>query len=223
MKILNLLFIILVSFSSFGQKVKKETIIKIKPKAEFVAELMSKMTVDEKIYQLVQFTSDGTTTGPISGDNFITRIQQGKVGSILNATGAKETREIQRINLANSRLKIPLLFGHDVIHGYKTIFPINLGMAATFDPKSVELAARIAATEASSGGVHWTFAPMVDIARDPRWGRISEGSGEDNYLGTQMAIANVKGFQGDDLSKIRRKSERPVEKQLKNDEIEPLT
>lgn len=201
MKILNLLFIILVSFSSFGQKVKKETIIKIKPKAEFVAELMSKMTVDEKIYQLVQFTSDGTTTGPISGDNFITRIQQGKVGSILNATGAKETREIQRINLANSRLKIPLLFGHDVIHGYKTIFPINLGMAATFDPKSVELAARIAATEASSGGVHWTFAPMVDIARDPRWGRISEGSGEDNYLGTQMAIANVKGFQGDDLSK----------------------
>lgn len=201
MKILNLLFIILVSFSSFGQKVKKETIIKIKPKAEFVAELMSKMTVDEKIYQLVQFTSDGTTTGPISGDNFITRIQQGKVGSILNATGAKETREIQRINLANSRLKIPLLFGHDVIHGYKTIFPINLGMAATFDPKSVELAARIAATEASSGGVHWTFAPMVDIARDPRWGRISEGSGEDNYLGTHMAIANVKGFQGDDLSK----------------------
>ncbi len=191
----------MVSFSSFGQKVKKETIIKIKPKAEFVAELMSKMTVDEKIYQLVQFTSDGTTTGPISGDNFITRIQQGKVGSILNATGAKETREIQRINLANSRLKIPLLFGHDVIHGYKTIFPINLGMAATFDPKSVELAARIAATEASSGGVHWTFAPMVDIARDPRWGRISEGSGEDNYLGTQMAIANVKGFQGDDLSK----------------------
>ena len=201
MKILNLLFIILVSFSSFGQKAKKEPINKIIPKAEFVSELMSKMTVDEKIYQLVQFTSDGTTTGPISGDNFITRIQQGKVGSILNATGAKETREIQRINLANSRLKIPLLFGHDVIHGYKTIFPINLGMAATFDPKSVELAARIAATEASSGGVHWTFAPMVDIARDPRWGRISEGSGEDNYLGTQMAIANVKGFQGDDLSK----------------------
>lgn len=201
MKILNILFIILVSFSSFGQKAKKESIIKIKPKAEFVSELMSKMTVDEKIYQLVQFTSDGTTTGPISGDNFITRIQQGKAGSILNATGAKETREIQRINLANSRLKIPLLFGHDVIHGYKTIFPINLGMAATFDPKSVELAARIAATEASSGGVHWTFAPMVDIARDPRWGRISEGSGEDNYLGTQMAIANVKGFQGDDLSK----------------------
>ncbi|MFI0492446.1 glycoside hydrolase family 3 protein, partial [Flavobacterium sp.] len=139
--------------------------------------------------------------GPKSGDNFITRIKQGKVGSILNATGAKETREIQRINLENSRLKIPLIFGHDVIHGYKTIFPINLGMASSWDPKAVELAARVAATEASSAGVQWTFAPMVDIARDPRWGRVSEGSGEDGYLGTQMAIANVKGFQGDDLSK----------------------
>ena len=201
MKIRNLALIVLISFSCFAQKAKKESAIKIKPKAEFISELMSKMTIDEKIYQLVQFTSDGTTTGPKTGENFITQIQQGKVGSILNATGAKETKEIQRINLENSRLKIPLLFGHDVIHGYKTIFPINLGMAATFDPKLVELAARVAATEASSAGVHWTFAPMVDIARDPRWGRISEGSGEDNYLGTQMAIANVKGFQGDDLSK----------------------
>lgn len=174
----------------------------IKPKAEFVSELMAKMTVDEKIYQTVQFTSDGTVTGPKTGDNFITRIQQGKVGSILNATGAKATREIQRINLESSRLKIPILFGHDVIHGYKTIFPINLGMASSFDPKAVELAARVAATEASSGGVHWTFAPMVDIARDPRWSRVSEGSGEDTYLGSQLAVANVKGFQGDDLSKI---------------------
>ena len=190
-----------VSFLGFSQKKNTSKTIKIKPKAEFVADLMSKMTVDEKIYQTVQFTSDGTVTGPKSGDNFITRIQQGKVGSILNATGAKETREIQRINLESSRLKIPLLFGHDVIHGYKTIFPINLGMASSWDPKAVELAARIAATEAASAGVHWTFAPMVDIARDARWSRVSEGSGEDSFLGTQMAIANVKGFQGDDLSK----------------------
>jgi beta-glucosidase len=190
-----------VSFFGFSQKKDAGKASKIKPKAEFVADLMSKMTLEEKIYQMVQFTSDGSITGPKSGDNFITRIQQGKVGSILNATGAKETREIQRINLENSRLKIPLLFGHDVIHGYKTIFPINLGMASSFDPKAVELAARIAATEASSGGVHWTFAPMVDIARDARWGRVSEGSGEDSFLGTQMAIASVKGFQGDDLSK----------------------
>ncbi|MEY3500407.1 MAG: hypothetical protein RL308_2076, partial [Bacteroidota bacterium] len=196
-----LLLIALTTISSFAQNKKGSKLTLVKSKAEFVSDLMSKMTVDEKIYQLVQFTSDGSITGPKTGDNFITRIQQGKVGSILNATGAKETREIQRINLENSRLKIPLLFGHDVIHGYKTIFPINLGMASSFDAKAVELAARIAATEASSAGVHWTFAPMVDIARDPRWGRVSEGSGEDTYLGTQLAIANVKGFQGDDLSK----------------------
>lgn len=181
---------------------KKATKATIKPKAEFISELMSKMTVEEKIYQTVQFTSDGTVTGPKTGENFITRIQQGKVGSVLNATGAKATREIQRINLESSRLKIPILFGHDVIHGYKTIFPINLGMASSFDPAAVELAARIAATEASSGGVHWTFAPMVDVARDPRWSRVSEGSGEDPYLGIKLAVANVKGFQGDDLSKI---------------------
>ena len=197
------LIIFFIGFSLFGYSQKKQAIkpSTIKPKTEFVADLMSKMTIEEKIYQTVQFTSDGTVTGPKSGDNFITRIQQGKVGSILNATGSKETREIQRINLENSRLKIPLLFGHDVIHGYKTIFPINLGMASSFDSKAVELAARIAATEASSAGVHWTFAPMVDIARDARWGRVSEGSGEDSFLGTQMAIASVKGFQGDDLSK----------------------
>jgi len=197
------LIIFLLGFSLFGYSQKKETKkpVSIKPKSEFVSDLMSKMTIEEKIYQTVQFTSDGTVTGPKSGDNFITRIQQGKVGSILNATGAKETREIQRINLENSRLKIPLLFGHDVIHGYKTIFPINLGMASSWDPKAVELAARVAATEASSGGVHWTFAPMIDISRDARWGRVSEGSGEDSFLGIQMAIANVKGFQGDDLSK----------------------
>ncbi|WP_291099773.1 MULTISPECIES: glycoside hydrolase family 3 N-terminal domain-containing protein [unclassified Flavobacterium] len=199
----NKLIIILLMVSVFGFSQRKEAnkTVKIKPKAEFVAELMAKMTLDEKIYQTVQFTSDGTITGPKSGDNFITRIKQGKVGSVLNATGAKETREIQRINLENSRLKIPLLFGHDIIHGYKTIFPINLAMASSWDPKAVELAARIAATEASSAGVQWTFAPMVDITRDARWGRVSEGSGEDSFLGIQMAIANVKGFQGDDLSK----------------------
>jgi beta-glucosidase len=201
MKNILLLLFALTTISSFAQNKKGSKLTLVKSKAEFVSDLMSKMTVDEKIYQLVQFTSDGSITGPKTGDNFITRIQQGKVGSILNATGAKETREIQRINLENSRLKIPLLFGHDVIHGYKTVFPINLGMASSFDSKAVELAARIAATEASSAGVHWTFAPMVDIARDPRWGRVSEGSGEDTYLGTQLAIANVKGFQGDDLSK----------------------
>lgn len=197
------LILLFIGFSLIGYSQKKAAIknVTIKPKAEYVADLMSKMTIEEKIYQTVQFTSDGTVTGPKSGDNFITRIQQGKVGSLLNAAGAKETREIQRINLESSRLKIPLLFGHDVIHGYKTIFPINLGMASSWDPKAVELAARVAAAEAAAAGIHWTFAPMVDIARDARWGRVSEGSGEDSFLGIQMAVANVKGFQGDDLSK----------------------
>lgn len=188
------------TFLCFSQTKQSSKGTKIKPKAAFVAELMSKMTVEEKIYQTVQFSSDGTVTGPKQGDNYVSRIQQGKVGSILNAHGAKETYDIQKINLEHSRLKIPLLFGYDVIHGYKTIFPINLGMASSWDPKSVELAARVAAEEASSGGVHWTFAPMVDIARDARWSRVSEGSGEDVFLGSKFAIANVKGFQGTDLS-----------------------
>jgi beta-glucosidase len=195
-----ILLLVLSVVTGYAQK-KKGDKVKIKPKDEFVADLMAKMTVEEKIYQLVQFTSDGSVTGPKTGDNYITRIQQGKVGSLLNATGAAYTREMQKRNLENSRLKIPLLFGHDVIHGYKTIFPINLGMAASFDMKAIELAARIAAEEASSAGVHWTFAPMVDIARDPRWGRVSEGSGEDTFLGGKIAVANVRGFQGEDLSK----------------------
>ncbi len=194
------IFLLLIcTMSSYSQKKNKQQVT-IKPKAAFVSELMSKMTVEEKIYQLVQFTSDGTVTGPKTGENFITRIQQGKVGSILNATGAANTREIQRINMESSRLKIPLLFGHDVIHGYKTIFPINLGMASSFDIDAVQLAARVAAEEASSGGVHWTFAPMVDISRDPRWGRVSEGAGEDTFLATKLAVANVIGFQGQDLN-----------------------
>jgi len=172
---------------------------KIKPRDEFVSELMAKMTIDEKIAQTVQFTADGTVTGPKGGDNFINEIKKGNVGSILNATGVKYTRELQKLNLDNSRLKIPLIFGYDVIHGYRTIFPITLGETASWDLDAVKNAAAIAAAEASASGVHWTFAPMVDIARDPRWGRVSEGSGEDTYLGSKMAYARVKGFQGDNL------------------------
>jgi len=172
---------------------------KIKPRDAFVSELMAKMTIDEKIAQTVQFTADGTVTGPKGGDNFINEIKKGNVGSILNATGVKYTRELQKLNLENSRLKIPLIFGYDVIHGYRTIFPITLGETASWDLDAVKNAAAIAAAEASASGVHWTFAPMVDIARDPRWGRVSEGSGEDTYLGSKMAYARVKGFQGDNL------------------------
>ena len=191
-----LLFLLACSFSLYAQKGKDK---KIKPRDQFVPELMAKMTIDEKISQLVQYTADGTTTGPKTGINYIEEIKRGNVGSILNATGVKYTRELQELNLKHSRLKIPLLFGYDVIHGYKTIFPITLGETSSWDLAAAELSSKIAAEEASASGVHWTFGPMVDIARDPRWGRVSEGSGEDTYLGSKMAVARVKGFQGSDL------------------------
>ena len=187
------------SISAYAQKGKPA---KIKPRNEFVSELMAKMTIDEKIAQTVQYTADGTVTGPKAGINYINEIKKGNVGSILNATTVKYTRELQELNLANSRLKIPLLFGYDVIHGYKTIFPITLGETASWDLNAVELGAKIAAAEAAASGVHWTFAPMVDISRDPRWGRVSEGAGEDTYLGVKMAMARVKGFQGTDLQQV---------------------
>ncbi|MEL1245931.1 beta-glucosidase BglX [Flavobacterium sp. DGU11] len=196
----NTTLLLLLAFSLSMHAQKKKADKKIKPRDEFVAELMAKMTIDEKIAQTVQFTADGTVTGPKGGDNFINEIKKGNVGSILNATGVKYTRELQKLNLDNSRLKIPLLFGYDVIHGYRTIFPITLGETAGWDLEGAELSARIAADEAAASGIHWTFAPMVDIARDPRWGRVSEGSGEDTYLGSKMAYARVKGFQGNDLS-----------------------
>lgn len=191
-----ILLALMVSAVSYGQKSKSKG---IKPKEQFVAELMAKMTIDEKIAQTVQFTADGSITGPKSGDNFIEQIKKGNVGSILNATGVKYTNEIQKLNLDNSRLKIPLLFGYDVIHGYKTIFPITLGETASWDLEAAKLSAQIAAAEAAASGVHWTFAPMVDISRDGRWGRVSEGAGEDPFLGSKMAFARVKGFQGEDL------------------------
>lgn len=200
MRYIHTIFLLLAcSLSLYAQK-KGST--KIKPRNEFVSELMAKMTVDEKIAQLVQFTSDGTVTGPKGGDNFIEQIKKGNVGSILNATGVEYTRKLQKLNLENSRLKIPLLFGYDVIHGYKTIFPITLGETASWDLDIAKKSSEVAAAEAAASGVHWTFAPMVDIARDPRWGRVSEGSGEDTYLGSKMAYARVKGFQGNDLAAV---------------------
>lgn len=200
MKFTNTIFLLLAcSVSLYAQKGKPA---RIKPRNEFVSDLMAKMTVEEKIAQLVQFTADGTVTGPKGGDNFIEEIKKGNVGSILNATGVEYTRKLQKLNLENSRLKIPLLFGYDVIHGYKTIFPITLGETASWDLDIAKKSSEVAAAEAAASGVHWTFAPMVDIARDPRWGRVSEGAGEDTYLGSKMAFARVKGFQGDDLSAL---------------------
>ena len=157
------------------------------------------MTIDEKIGQMNQYNDDWTATGPVTlDDSKAEQVRKGQVGSLLNCVGTQRTRKWQEVAM-QSRLKIPLLFGQDVIHGFKTTFPIPLAEAASWDTSAIRLSARIAATEAAASGVHWTFAPMVDIARDPRWGRIMEGAGEDPYLGSAIATARVKGFQGNGL------------------------
>jgi len=164
--------------------------------------LIRQMTLDEKIGQLNQYTSDRNATGKITSDgDKANQVRQGKVGSMLNVVGAEETRKLQELAL-QSRLKIPMIFGLDVIHGFRTTFPIPLGETATWDLALMEKSAHIAATEAAAYGIHWTFAPMVDVARDPRWGRVMEGAGEDTYLGSLVAKARVKGFQGNGLGNI---------------------
>lgn len=160
------------------------------------------MTIEEKIGQLTQYTGDNQATGPITiNPNKQNEIKQGLIGSMLNVIGTKYTRGYQELAM-QSRLKIPLLFGQDVIHGFKTTFPLPLAEAASWDLAAIELGARVAATEAAASGIHWTFAPMVDIGRDPRWGRVMEGAGEDTYLGSKIAYARVKGFQGAKLGDL---------------------
>jgi beta-glucosidase len=159
--------------------------------------LLAQMTLEEKLGQLQQL--DGHADGKHRPEH-LELIRKGSLGSTLNVRGAKLTNELQRVAIDQSRLKIPMIFGFDVIHGYRTIFPVPLGEAASWDPAAVERAASVAAAESRASGVHWTFAPMVDIARDARWGRIVEGSGEDPYLGSVMARARVRGFQGSDYS-----------------------
>jgi beta-glucosidase len=156
--------------------------------------LLAKMTLEEKIGQMVQVAE---TT-----DNTRSQLKMGRIGSMLSVTDTALINELQRLNMENSRLKIPVIFGFDVIHGFKTIFPIPLAEAASWDPETATRAARVAATEARAAGIHWTFAPMVDIARDPRWGRIAEGAGEDTYLGSEFAAARVKGFQGENIADL---------------------
>lgn len=165
-----------------------------------VDSIMSLMTLNEKIGQTIMYSGDWNNTGPYVTSDNMKFIKEGNLGSMLNVYTSKGTKELQKIAVEQTRLGIPLLFGYDVIHGFKTIFPINLGIASSWDLEAVEEVARISAEEASASGVHWTFAPMIDIARDPRWGRISEGSGEDVYLTSKIAKAYVKGFQGDSLS-----------------------
>lgn len=167
--------------------------------AQRVDSVLRLMTLEEKIGQMNQYNGDWEATGPITRDGDKQRqIEAGKVGSMLNVTGVEHTRQLQEMAL-RSRLHIPLLFGQDIIHGYRTTFPIPLAEAASWDLPAIERSARIAAKEVAAAGVHWTFAPMVDIARDPRWGRIMEGAGEDPYLGSRIAVARVKGFQGKGL------------------------
>ncbi|PTT68234.1 MULTISPECIES: beta-glucosidase BglX [unclassified Chryseobacterium] len=169
-------------------------------KKAFVDNLLSKMTLDEKIGQLNLPSSGDFTTGLAKSSDIGKKIEQGLVGGLFNIKGADKIRAVQKVAVENSRLKIPLIFGMDVIHGYETTFPIPLGLAASWDMNLVQQSARIAAKEAASDGINWTFSPMVDISREPRWGRVSEGSGEDPYLGSEVAKNMVYGYQGKDLA-----------------------
>ncbi|ACU05829.1 beta-glucosidase BglX [Pedobacter heparinus] len=167
----------------------------------FISNLMSKMTLDEKIGQLNLLTGGEATTGSVVSTDVESKIKKGQVGGIFSLTTPARIRKAQEIAVNQTRLKIPIIFGQDVIHGYKTTFPIPLALSSTWNMEMIKKTARIAAIEATADGLNWTFSPMVDISRDPRWGRISEGSGEDTYLGSEIARAMVKGYQGDDLAK----------------------
>jgi len=185
--ILYLAVFLVLSLQGLGQK---------KTIAQKVDSVLRLMTLEEKVGQMNQYNGDWEATGPITKDgDKQNQIRKGMLGSMLNVTGVEHTRQLQQMAM-QSRLKIPLLFGQDIIHGYRTTFPIPLAEAASWDIETIGQSARIAGKEAAAAGVHWTFAPMVDIARDPRWGRVMEGAGEDPYLGSQIAAARVKGFQG---------------------------
>lgn len=167
----------------------------------FIDSLMARMTLDEKIGQLNLPVSGDIVTGQAGSSDIGRKVREGKVGGLFNIKGVEKIRAIQEIAVRESRLRIPLLFGMDVIHGYQTVFPIPLGLTATWDMALIERSARIAATEATAQGINWNFSPMSDIARDPRWGRVSEGCGEDPFLGSAVTKAMVRGYQGGDLSK----------------------
>ena len=189
--------LMLCTFIGYSQKEKKQ----IKPKAEFITELLSKMTLDEKIGQLNLPTSGDITTGQSGSWDLSKKIKEGKIGGLFNIKSVQKIKEVQKLAVEKSRLGIPLIFGMDVIHGYETVFPIPLGLSCSWDMKLIEQSARIAAQEATADGINWTFSPMVDLSREPRWGRVAEGSGEDPFLGSRIAEAMVKGYQQNDLSK----------------------
>ena len=189
-------FIILVLVAACNQ-VPKNQVSGIDSRVD---SLINLMTLEEKIGQLNLPSAGAFVTGSVESSDIAKKIEEGKVGGLFNIKTVANIREMQKIAVDKSRLKIPLIFGMDVIHGYESVFPIPLGLSCSWDMELIERSARIAATEASADGINWTFSPMVDISRDPRWGRISEGSGEDPYLGSQIAKAMVNGFQGNDLT-----------------------
>lgn len=198
MKLLHKLMIGLLLTSSFNVVAQTYQDVKMKT---FIDALMKKMTLEEKIGQLNLPGAGDIVTGQAQSSDIGKKIRDGKVGGLFNIKSVAKIKDVQKVAVEESRLKIPLLFGMDVIHGYETVFPIPLGMSCVWDMNLVERSARIAAQEASADGINWTFSPMVDISRDPRWGRVSEGNGEDAYLGSQIAKAMVRGYQGNDLSK----------------------
>ncbi len=190
-----------VCFFTYSQKSTiKSSVKNVETKVDSVLNLM---TLEEKVGQMIQYNGSWDLTGPASetgNKQKEERLKKGLVGSMLNVLSVEATEKAQRLNMENSRIKIPLIFGYDVIHGYKTIFPVPLGETASWDMEAAEESARIAALESVAEGVNWTFSPMIDISRDARWGRIMEGSGEDPYLTSKVGVAKVKGYQGDDLS-----------------------
>jgi len=191
---------VIISFLLMGCTTATQTSTSDKKIDAKVDSVLKLMTLDEKIGQMVLYTSDWDVTGPTLKSDYIDDIRSGKCGNIFNAHTVEYVRKLQKIAVEESRLGIPLLFGYDVIHGHKTIFPISLGESASWDLQAIEKSARIAATEAAASGLNWTFAPMVDISVEPRWGRVSEGAGEDPFLGSQIAAARVRGFQGNDFA-----------------------
>lgn len=194
-KLLSLVFATILLLPACRQQSDEPQEARWDQKADSVLKLM---TLEEKIGQMVLYTSDWDVTGPTLRQGYLDDIRKGHCGNIFNAHTAAYTRKLQKIAVEESRLGIPLLFGYDVIHGHKTIFPISLGESASWDMAAIEKSARISAIEAAASGINWTFAPMVDISVDPRWGRVSEGAGEDPFLGSKIAAARVRGFQGPD-------------------------
>lgn len=202
MKILKSLICLTLTLSSLTIKAQVRKTSEVDSKMnQFVTSLMSKMTLDEKIGQLNLLTpGGGVATGAVVSSDVELKIKAGRVGGLFGVIGVDKIKQAQELAVNNSRLKIPLIFGSDIIHGYKTTFPIPLGLSCSWDLPMIERSARTAANEATADGLNWAFSPMVDIARDPRWGRVAEGSGEDPYLGSQISKAMVKGYQGNNLA-----------------------